>query len=244
LLIMLEKEKAKGPFCRQIREVIFNKIVSGELKVGDKLPSEDELARSFGVSRMTVREALNNLLNDGYVSRVQGAGTFVSKLRKEGSNLETVGFMKSMTAKGFTVKSRVLISKEEAPTRHIAEKLDISKTHKVYHIKRVRFINNDPIVIQDTYIRKDLCPGLLDYEFAHQSLYDAIKEICKDEIRNAKDRIEAIQADSETAELLNVPEGFPLLYVQRIGSLGSSKRIELTYSWYRSDQYVLELEYK
>lgn len=241
---MLNKEKAKVPIYWQIREAIYNKIVSRELKVGDKIPSEDDLAKSFGVSRMTARGALNNLVKDGYLSRVQGSGTFVSKLRKEGSNFESVGFMKSMTDKGFNVKSRILIFKEETPTGYVAGKLDIPKTKKVYHIKRLRMVNNDPIVVQETYIRKDLCPGLLNYELTNKSLYDVIKEICKDEIRNAKDRIEAIQADSEMAELLNLPEGFPLLYVQRIGSLSDDRPIECTYSWYRSDQYVLELEYK
>ena len=83
--MMNENDFKKSPVYLQIRETIYNKIISGEYKAGEKLPSEDKLAEQFGVSRMTINKALMELVNKEYLTRVQGSGTFVSKMRKEGS---------------------------------------------------------------------------------------------------------------------------------------------------------------
>ena len=127
----------KVPIYLQIRESIYNKIVNGEYRAGDKLPSEDKLAETFGVSRMTVNTALMELVNQEYLVRTQGSGTFVSKVRKEGSKKSVMGFNASMESKGFLVNTNVLIQEMMLPGREISAKLNLPVTQEVLHLKRI-----------------------------------------------------------------------------------------------------------
>lgn len=241
---MNKNDFKKSPYYLQIREVIYNKIISGEYKTGEKLPSEDKLAEEFGVSRMTVCKALAELVNNEYLTRIQGSGTYVSKIRKEGSHLDIVGFNDSMNKKGFKVNTKVFLKQLEVPSKEIVKKLNIPFTQKVIHLKRLRLVNNEPIVVQDTYLNAKLCEELLEVDFENNALYESIRNICGRNIIRSKDIIEAIAADAETSELLEVKVGFPVLLTQRIAYVDNNVPIELTYSLYRSDQYVLEVEHK
>lgn len=241
---MNKNDFKKSPYYLQIREVIYNKIINGEYKTGEKLPSEDKLAEEFGVSRMTVCKALAELVNNEYLTRIQGSGTYVSKIRKEGSQLDIVGFNDSMNKKGFKVNTKVFLKQLEVPSKEIVKKLNIPFTQKVIHLKRLRLVNNEPIVVQDTYLNAKLCEELLEVDFENNALYESIRNICGRNIIRSKDIIEAIAADAETSELLEVKVGFPVLLTQRIAYVDNDVPIELTYSLYRSDQYVLEVEHK
>lgn len=241
---MNKNDFKKSPYYLQIREVIYNKIINGEYKTGEKLPSEDKLAEEFGVSRMTVCKALAELVNNEYLTRIQGSGTYVSKIRKEGSQLDIVGFNDSMNKKGFKVNTKVFLKQLEVPSKEIVKRLNIPFTQKVIHLKRLRLVNNEPIVVQDTYLNAKLCEELLEVDFENNALYESIRNICGRNIIRSKDIIEAIAADAETSELLEVKVGFPVLLTQRIAYVDNNVPIELTYSLYRSDQYVLEVEHK
>lgn len=234
----------KSPYYIQIRDVIYNRIVSGEYKTGDKLPSEEKLAEYFGVSRMTVCKALSELINKEYLTRIQGRGTFVNKIRKEGSRLDIGGFNDSMVKKGFRVYTRVLLKRLEFPSKEIASKLDIPFTQQVLHLKRLRNVNNEPIVLQDTYVNIKFCEELVDVDFEEKQLYQSIRRICKHNIIRAHDAIEAIGAEEETCKFLNVKVGFPVLLTKRTAYIEDDIPVEFTCSWYRSDKYVLEVEYK
>lgn len=231
------------PYYIQIRESILEKIVSGELKVGEKLPSEENLAKYYGVSRMTVNKALSDLVDNGYLTRTPGSGTYISKIRREGSGMTTLSFMDSISKKGFKVVSEVIFKELEVPTKYVAEKLNVFLSQHVYHIKRIRSVNNMPVVFQDSYIRGDLCPGLFEYDLENESLYSTIEKITGNKIEKAKDKIEAIQCNEYMSKILNVDKNFPLLYIERVAFIDDVNPIELTYSWYRSDQYILEIEY-
>lgn len=240
---MISNFKA-APYYLQIREVIYNKIIAGEYKAGDKLPAEEKLAEYFGVSRMTVCKALSELISKEYLTRIHGKGTFVSKMRKEGSQRDIVGFSDSMTQKGFKVDTTVLEKHLKTPSKEIARILNIPFTQKVLHLKRLRCVNNVPIVVHDNYLNIKLCEELLEVDFEKNSLYEAIRTICGKNITRTKDRIEAIAADDKASKLLDVKIGFPVLLSQRIAFLDNDIPFELTYSLYRSDQYYLEVEHK
>lgn len=241
---MDKNDFTKSPYYIQIRDVIYNKIISGEYKAGDKLPSEDNLAEFFGVSRMTVCKALTMLINNDYLDRVQGKGTFVSKLRKEGSKLDVAGFSDSMISKGFKVNTQVFLKELEIPTKEIVRKLNIPFTQKVLHLKRLRVVNDEPIVVQDSYLNIKLCEELIDIDFETNPLYESIRNICKKDIVRASDIIEAISAEGEISKLLDIKVGVPVLLTKRTAYIENDIPIEFTYSWYRSDQYVLEVDYK
>ena len=96
-----ENEFRKAPVYLQIREAIYNKIISGEYKAGEKLPAEEKLAEEYGVSRMTVNKAVMGLVSREYLTRIQGSGTYVSKMRREGTKTRGMSFRDSLTKKRF-----------------------------------------------------------------------------------------------------------------------------------------------
>ena len=240
---MRESEFKKAPMYLQIREAIYNKIISGEYKAGERLPSEDKLAEQFGVSRMTVNKAILELVDREYLSRIQGSGTFVSKMRKEGSRSKEMSFNDSLTQKGFKVKTIVLEQKIVTPNREVAEALDIPLNEKVMYLKRLRKVHEEPVVIQEAYLKNNVVAALMNIDFTEQSLYASLKQYCGIDIQKAKDTVEAKAAHGEVCEYLEVEEGFPVLVTKRIAFSKEGDRIEVSYSIYRSDQYILEVEY-
>lgn len=241
---MIESDFKKSPVYLQIREYIYNRIISGEYKAGDKLPSEDKLAEQFGVSRMTVNKALMELVNREYLTRIQGSGTFVSKMRKEGSTSANMSFNDSLTSKGFKVNTKVYDKKLIIPSKEVAELLNIPVTEKVLYLRRLRFVNNEPIVVQEAYLTTAVSSKLINIDFEQYSLYAVLREVCGEEIIRAKDIVEAKAADEEVSQVLCIKSGFPVLKIRRVAFNSMDKPIELSYSIYRSDQYELEVEYK
>ncbi len=239
---MYTSEFNKSPIYMQIREAIYNKIITGEYKSGQRLESEDKLAGHFGVSRITVSKALAELVTKGYLTRIQGSGTYVSKIRNEKSKREIVGLSEVMAKKGYKYTTRLIEKELIFPTKEIAAFFNIPLNEKVIHIKRIRAVNDEPLIIQDTYLNGILCMPVYNIDLENCSLYKSITKFCGFSIERAKDTIEAISASGQTKDILNVTEGFPLLLSRRLAYDKNDKPVELTYSTYRSDQYVLEIE--
>lgn len=241
---MNQDEFKRAPAHLQIRESIYNKIISGEYKAGQKLPAEDKMAEQFGVSRMTVNKALMELVNREYLTRIQGSGTFVSKMRKEGSKSAKMSFNDSLTQKGFQVETIVLEKKMIPAGREAAESLNIPLTSSIMYLKRLRKVHNEPIVLQEAYLTSSVSGILMDIDFTTQSLYASLKKYCDTDIVRAKDMVEAKGAGKEICELLEVEENYPVLCTRRIAYAAGDMPVELSFSVYRSDQYVLEVEYR
>ena len=239
-----ENDFKKAPVYLQIRESIYNKIISGEYKAGERLPAEDKLAEQYGVSRMTVNKALMELVNREYLTRIQGSGTFVSKMRKEGSSAKGMSFNDSLTQKGFKVQTTVLEKELISPSKEIAEWLRIPITSQILYLKRLRKVHEEPIVVQEAYLTGTVSDTLVGIDFTQQSLYASLDKYCGIKIAKAKDTVEAKAAEGEVCSLLEVEQGFPVLVSQRIAYDMNEVPIELSYSIYRSDQYVLEVEYR
>ena len=234
---------AKVPYYRQIREQVYRRILTGEYRPGDKLPSEEALAREFGVSRMTVTKALQELVDREYLRRVQGGGTYVGKPTIEGNRSGIHGLTRTMADRGYSLETRVLAKEVRHPTREVAEALSISLGREVLFLYRLRIVNGAPVVLQRTWVDLGACPSLSEADFTNGSLYDLVRAGTGLDIFQARDRIEAVAADSSTAGLLGVAPGFPLLLVRRVASLKPGCPFEYAESQYRSDQYAMEIVY-
>lgn len=230
------------PLYLQIREKYYQAILTGEYQPGDKLPSEDDIAQSFGVTRVTVNKALSELLAQGYLYRRHGAGTFVSKLRREGDTTSVLGFYESVQKKGFGVVSQVLESRLATPDKAVAEHLQMSLLADVFYLRRLRRVNGKPVVLQTTYIQGDFLPALQKADFTSQSLYEVMARAGHEVVR-ARDYVDAVNASDEVSALLEVPPRQALLTTRRTGFGRAGAPLELTYSIYRGDQYELEIEY-
>ena len=233
--------KSHVPVYWQIKESILKEITSGKLKPGDKILSEPQLKDKYGVSRLTARSAVTELVNEGYLVRKQGYGTFIQKPRIENSQERFKGFKSDMEDKGFTVSSDILESREIYAPEFIQSSLELAEEEKVFKIKRLRFANNEPIVIHESYIPTNLCPNLLENNFSNDSLYSVFTSKYKKTIINATEHLEAIAADRETSAYLKIKEGDPILYIQRISFIEDNKPFEYSCSWYRGDRYIFDV---
>ena len=233
--------KSHVPVYWQIKESILKEITSGKLKPGDKILSEPQLKEKYGVSRLTARSAVTELVNEGYLVRKQGYGTYIQKPRIENSQERFKGFKSDMEDKGFTVSSEILESKEIFAPEFIQSSMNLNDNDKVFKIKRLRFANNEPIVIHESYIPSDMCPDLLKYDFSNGSLYSVFSSNYKKTIINATEHLEAISADKETASYLGIKKGGPILYIQRTSFIQGNKPFEYSCSWYRGDRYIFDV---
>ena len=206
--------------------------------------TEEKLAEEYGVSRMTVNKALMELVSREYLTRIQGSGTYVSKMRREGTKTRGMSFRDSLMKKGFKVDTIVLEKKMVTPNKEVAEILNISITSRVMFLKRLRKVHENPIVVQESYLSSKVSEKLFNVDYNQYSLYDSLKEICQTEIVRAKDTVEAKAATGEVCDWLEAEEGFPVLVARRVAYDAENDPIELSNSIYRSDQYVLEIEYK
>lgn len=229
------------PVYWQIKEDIHNKIMQGSFQPKQRIPSEPKLAEMYGVSRLTARNAVTELVNDGYLQRIHGQGTFVTKPKFEESSARFSGFFDTMTRKGYTVISKVLFAKEVTPSEEVAEPLHLSGHDTVYQIRRLRSVGKDPIGIQEVFLPAARCSGVLNFDLEHDSIYRFLAEELMLNLKRAREQLEAIAANRECASLLGIKEGSPVLHTKRTTFLSGDIPIEYSISWYRGDSYVLRL---
>jgi GntR family transcriptional regulator len=163
------------PIYHQLEEYIKQQIENGTLKIEETIPSEREYAERYQISRMTVRQALNNLVTEGYLYRQKGRGTFVSKQKVEQQLQGLTSFTEDMIARGMKPGNR-LISFEIIPaSKQIASRLKLSEHAPVYEIKRVRLADDVPMAFETTYVPANLIKGLTE-EIITDSLYRYVEE--------------------------------------------------------------------
>jgi GntR family transcriptional regulator len=189
------------PIYQQIISYVKEYIDNGIYQKGNIIPSEQELCNQFNTSRMTVRKAIDELVNDGFLYRIQGRGTFVSHwvYRK---SLEVLGFTYHMTQLGYKPGSKVLSFVVKTPETFIAEKLKILPTENVYFLSRVRMADLEPIAIENVYLPEKRFPGLDTYSFEENSLYEILKTKYNAEVVLKQEKINAVTVEGTHAKIL------------------------------------------
>jgi len=224
------------PIYQKIENDIKTKIERNELKSGDIIPSENQLTQLYDVSRMTVRQALNNLVSDGYLYKHKGKGTFVSQ-RKIEKNIHGVrGFTEEMEDVGRVVKSEVVKFEKVLPPKHIADKLFLDHKHEAFYIERIRYADDVPVLFEVLYVPYDLFKDLTIEHMTH-SFYDYIHKNTIYQISHCFQIIEAKPADSDIVTTLKVAEHTPVLSIIRNTFLNNGRPFEYVVATYRSDQY-------
>jgi GntR family transcriptional regulator len=218
----------------QLRSYLLG-LIDDQLKPHDQLPTERELAENFGVTRLTVRRALDQLGYEGRVYRTQGAGTFVSEPRIAKS-VELTSFTQDMWARGLVPGSKDTKVEEIAAGAEIGARLALSPRDHVAHISRVRTADGEPMCIENTYIPAKLAPGLAERAI-DGSLYQLLTETYHLKIEKAEQSIHATVLDPPLAALLGVPEFSPAFKVLRVAYDAKNQRIEYAESVYRADRY-------
>jgi GntR family transcriptional regulator len=231
------------PIYYQLGELIKELIAKGELKPGDSLPAEREYAEKFQISRMTVRQAFTQLVNEGYLHRVQGRGTFVAerKPKIEQGLQGLTSFTEDMVSRGMKPGSQLIKFEIIPATNDIARELGIQEYGPVYEIQRIRLADDMPMAFETNYISANFIKGLTE-QIVNQSLYAYIEDTLKLKIDHASQVIESSVADEMEAEYLKVQEGAPVMLIQRNTFLSDGTPVEYVKSSYRADRYKFKIQ--
>lgn len=228
------------PLYHQLKEIIRKNILLGVLKPGDKIPTEDELSETFAVSKSVVRQAVSLLVQEGFLIKRQGIGTFVVDTRIKQGPRKLTSFSQEMQMKGLIPKSIVLEKGIVEANKKVADALDVEIGTLVIMVKRVRFAKDEPIGIQTFYTLEKLAPNFLENDLS-QSLYNMLESKYGLNIVKAEEKYYATILDNHECKLLKVKPPFAGFIVERIAYDISDIPVEYTESVIRADKYSVEI---
>lgn len=225
------------PLYHQIEQDIKDKIKTNYYPVNEPIPSEIELIEQYNVSRMTVRLAIEELEKEGYVKKIQGKGTYVIK-RKLTQELNTItSWSETLREQGMYPDVKILEIIELEASAEMAKKMSLKPKSKLYFIKRLKSVDNEPIGISQIYIVADIVPGIINDPLIKDSVYQVMESKYCIELAVASEVVEARGASKEEAALMKVEIGTPLITVKRLTSDAFGNTIELSEITSRADRY-------
>jgi GntR family transcriptional regulator len=229
------------PLYAQLKDAIIHAVSSGELAAGNQIPSQRELCEKYGMSHMTVRRAINELINEGVVYAIPGKGIFVSPVKVNAEAGPLVSFTEEMARLGMRVTSKVLTAELVSASSILARGLGVEVGALLVHLERLRLADGQSMAVQTTYLPHNLCLGLLGHDLEQQSLYALLRSVYDLRLNDSTSVVEAAMASKEQASLLGVPWPSAVLVTEQITFLDNGKAIEFVRTIYRSDLYRLKV---
>lgn len=225
----------------QIKDDLLSKIKDGTYPEGQTIPSELEFAEMYGVSRPTIRRALQILVSDGYLEKRRRRGTVVTKPKVSQSfTMSISSFEDAMRLAGRLPKTKVLVFKRERANAEVEKRLELTRGQDVFKLVRLRYADDLPNVFVESYIPCTLYPGLDSFDFNGSSLYAAM-DTCGNPVMTARRRLEVIKADGAAAALLDVEAGDPLLLFHTVARDANGTAVEYSVATYRGESNSFEL---
>jgi len=234
---------SRADAARWVRDVLRSQIMEGAFgglaAARPPMPSEPALAAQLGVSRNAIREALDLLRDEGLITRVQGAGTFVTgaKLRHHLDRLE--GLAESMAGYHLPVENRVLSVRESVATVFVAGKLAVPEGSRIAFVERLRSVGGLALSLDTSSLRPEAIPVLLGTDLHSADVFTLIERQLNIGLGWAEVTIEAVAADAETAKLLQIRPGAPLMLLHRLTYLEDGTPFDLEAVRYRADRCCL-----
>jgi GntR family transcriptional regulator len=225
------------PYYEQLAELLRREIadrqVSGE---PFQLPSENELAEKHGLSRATVRHALDELEHDGWIYRQKGVGSFAPVRRFEQDLTQLVSTTEDMRQRGWPLLTRMVSLQQVPAASHVARALEIASAAEVYEVCRLRLVDDVPISVQTAYLPAALCPKLEENDLA-ASLYQLLESRYGLRLWSGRETLRARGATKHEARLLDVAEGTPVMHAERITYAANGLAVEYLEAVWRGDRY-------
>ena len=231
------------PLYHQIKNILMQRLQKKIWNPGELIPTEQELMKEFEVSRTTLRQAINELVNDGLLEKMQGKGTIVKKINLVGSLGKLTGFAEEVMEKGHQPHSKLLRAEFRSDVFIEKKKLNVPEDGKVLIIERIRFADGIPIALERTSWPESIGEILMKHDLDDALYY----QILEDEgiiLQRAAETISAVNATPYDADLLGVNGGQALLEMERLSFGIDDNPIEYTKTKYRSDRYHYHVDLK
>ncbi|WP_313799132.1 GntR family transcriptional regulator [Cytobacillus sp.] len=225
------------PLYHQLMERLKGAIQKGHWTHGDKIPSENQLMDQFNVSRNTAKKAIEELVQEGILYRIQGKGTFVAKPKLQQSLMGFYSFSKVLKEKGMNPKDIILKIEETKPTAKIREALRLEKNDNVIEMKRLRCANNEPYILESSFIPKSVVSTIDQLKNVGEiSLYDLFAQQFNIVVTKAKEAFEPVLIRPEESEYLQTDVGRPALLLERTAYDMNGMPVEFCISIVRGDR--------
>ena len=239
----LERESAV-PLYQQLEEILKGKIRSGEWLPDQRIPSENELNRIFGLSRMTVRGVLTKLVNDGLLLRVPGKGTYVAPPAKISAVSPAYkGVREQLEALGYATTTQLVSLETISPPTAVQEHLNLAGAEPIFEIIRLRAVNGSPISLHRSYIPARLAPDLGKHDVVNEQLCVVLEDAYNLRMKRVREHLEAVAVNGTDAKYLGMRRGEPALLLQDVIFDASERPFEYSSIIFRGDKFRLRFDY-
>ncbi|WBG61783.1 GntR family transcriptional regulator [Pseudomonas citronellolis] len=232
------------PLYSQLKELLRTRILDGSYPPLSRMPSEAELGKAHGVSRITVRQALGDLQKEGLIFKIHGKGTFVAR-PKAFQNVSTLqGLAESMGERGYEVINRLRSFRFVPADTQVAARLQVAEGDSVAQIKRARLVNRELVSLEVTYLPEAVGRRLEKADLVSRDIFLILENDCGLPLGHADLAIDAILADAELAAALEVEEGSPVMRIERLTHGADGQPLDYEHLYYRGDafQYRLRID--
>ena len=227
----------------QVRQDIMEHIRNKDYPEGVKIPTEKEFCERYGVSRITIRNAILSLVNDGVLFRVKGKGTFVKRKQINWMFMtKDTSFNQQILSMGMTPSTNVLNFEVIKASEAIAENLCIQEGESVIHLLRLRYANREPMAIVESFHPYELCKHIMECDFSHLSLHEALNSNAETNIVKVVRYVEAVPANSTETLLLSVPKGSPIQLFTNYAMNSRYQIVDYCVSYFRGDKSRFTVE--
>ncbi|MGI6192150.1 MAG: GntR family transcriptional regulator [Christensenellales bacterium] len=240
---MLDRNNPK-PLYAQLEDLLRTSIMNGEWKVNHAIPSENELSKRYGLSRMTVRSVITMLVKEGLLYRVQGKGTFVSEPKIVTRSPAYMGVREQLEQMGYEIRTRLVHFEIIPANNNIAMALGIAPGDLVTFIERIRYTGGQPISLHRSYIPVSLCPGLEEADLEGEQLCVIVERQFGYKAASVFESLESVPANAEEADLLQIDRGYPILMLEDVNKTAEGTIFEYTKVLFRGDKVKLHFEYE
>ncbi|XCP85736.1 GntR family transcriptional regulator [Roseburia hominis] len=241
--VLLNRRNATT-LSEQLKDIIYDKIRTGEWKANEMIPSENKLSEMYGISRMTARGVITQFVSQGILHRIPGKGTFVSDTKLEVSTFEYSGVRGQLEEQGHSVRTKLISCEKMRADDFVSGKLGIRMGEEHYVIKRVRYANEIPISFHESYVPVKLCPDLEENDLENGLLCRIMRANYHLNRSRMVETLESYSADREKAKYLDIKPGFSLILLQ--DKLFTAENVLYEYSrvFFRGDKIKISIEYR
>ena len=232
------------PLYAQLEEILRAKIAAGQWQPNERVPSENELNKSYGLSRMTARGVLTTLVNDGLLFRVPGKGTFLAPVKINAVSPAYRGVREQLEAMGYETSTAVLSVRLEGPSTRVRDRLRLEAGQAVYAIDRLRSVSGEPISLHHSFVPAHLAPGLDAHDTATEQLCVVLEKHYGLAMKRVEEHLEAASAGAAEAKHLAMRTGQPVLLLEDTIGDAAGTTFEYSRIVFRGDKIRLRFDYK